>query len=1682
MSGVQRPLRKRLTALVLAFALLLGLVPAVELGGTAEAAYADSYVQQMVDWGFMRGDIEGNLRPNDPITRAEFVTIVNRAFGYETMNGYPFTDVDVRDWYSDDVDISYTEGYIAGTSETTFSPEASITREEAAVILARNLMLQPTVGEDTSFSDSRELDEWSRGYVATAARYQLLTGYDDGSFRPKNPITRGEAAILMTRAIGTPVQEAGVHELGYTWGNVTITESGATLRNTVVGGNLYITAGVDLGSVTLENVRVLGEIVISGGGLSEGGDDSIVLRNVDAPTLIVDNIGNQQVSLRVEGNGIIDSTSVRTDAFITDNTQAGYGLSHIELDGEPDELSLHLSGNVKEVVNKTPGSALSVDSGRVETITVDETATGSTLHIAAGAEVENVNLDVGTEVTGEGDIGHLTVNAPGSTVTMLPDQITIRPGIEADIAGETMDSVAAAESSADPRLLSGYPSVTDLAPTTATARFSANKRGTVHWAVTSVTDGSATVDELLNPPAYTNKIVQNGTLSLGGSEEVGTAALRGLTSDGSYYLAAVLVDARGEQSPMKVISFSTPDDSVPDFADGYPYLSQITNISAQVTVMATKTCRLYWAVLPDGAAAPTAEDFKANAVSGNLGFGTLDLTKNVEATFDANNVPLEELEDYVVYLWLTDVDGGQSSRVESLDFTTVDRTPPIFNTEATVNEVERNSVGLYANLNEDGTLYWVVVEEGEEYPKPLAGQSGDVPLNSDTAKLQVANGMNCLDSGSVRMREGQDVDFRVTGLDPEKAYDLYYVAQDEAGNYSATVIKITIHTADPNAPTVTQEFDNPSPSDPSIPYADTGVILVFSETVQDDETNQDIAALYDQISVATGDEKAELQQRLTEILSQNITLYYHSNVGRPEAVGTDTTADHWINYDEAVVENRDGRTYITFPYNEGIKLLSGATYHFEVRGFADMSTEKNVMSPAILDEFTTLFAQISITDGSSAPDTITRGQVNVGEDVVDQDGYLDDIFGEDNNSVPVDFYWQLEPLSASQVDDNIKWDMILWSDTRITFQLFRRGPGDNGNWTYLGETEVPITANTPTLGISMQMDIVDPTTNNPAFPNLNRLEDEQIYEYAVSITSVQDSTNRDTWSQNVTMQINTVAGRNNPLGLLGNSITETTWDNLVGAGKDVLNIGVPDDKSLTKPFRDQEAPHFISGYPNITVGDSMAQVDVMLDRTGTVFWMVAKRNDMNTIGTDGKDYGKVDTANPDQSEPGLPYGDLPESGTEDGLDNDTGEVIDGGEFGETFIEMSEPSNSMIYDPSWVTNDNIQYGSTTASNASTPIHIEDLDANQDYIIYFVIQGTANVFSEVLCYRFTTGDVTPAYITLDTLSNPEVGMRVSQDASELYYALYVASELPSITINGSLVQINDPSALLMNVLSSELSDSEKAYFDQNYAAYTILTALLTNYRSSSDGESVFDHYASSDAKEELYDILSAQGSNGAQDSGTLTNMTAGNRELVDFEDAMDPNSITPYICIATAQNRLGGEWAFKAINGVRIPDNQAPYLESVNSFGEEGQFDGFYSGTLTLTFNEPLYYTDGEEKNNSLVNVWGVVCTNDQPTTGKTLTGLIPTLGLGTRSTYAKLTYSGGSTTTPTYTYNLRFSDFQIGDTISIPGTGYYTDPQQNTDDSKRYVLRLEKIGEDHPLIDNFEGNGVQFVLIQGTLGP
>lgn len=1610
------------------------------LPAQVHADYTEPYMKRMEELGLLQGDADGDLRPGDPITRAEFVTIINRAFGYRSAGGHPFRDVPGTAWYAEDVDIGYTEGYITGTSPTAFSPNLSITREEAAFILAKNLMMEPAVGENTSFADGRSISTWSRGMVSAAAENNLISGYPDGTFRPQKSITRGEAAVILLNAVGTPVSRPGTTTLGDVWGNVTITSSGVTLKDTVVAGNLYVTAGVELGDVVLENVKVLGEIVVSGGGVSEAGEDSVILRNVDAPKLVVDNIKNQQVSLRVEGDGLIQQASVRTDAFLADNTPAGHGIGEIELNGE-NGLELKLAGNIKNVVNRTPESALSISSGRVDTITVDEKAVDSTLEISSGAEVDHVNLDVGTTVTGDGDIGDLVVNAPGSNVSMLPDQIVIRPGDTANIDGENMDSEAAAESSADPRLLSGYPKITDLAPTSATAQFSGNKRGTVYWAVTSVTDGSVGTDELIDPPSYTTKIVANGSAALSGAGERSTAKISKLVSDGSYYLSAVLVDARGDQSPLKVLSFTTPDNTVPGFADGYPYMSKVTNVSAQVTVMATKSCRLYWALLPKGAQAPTAQDFKANAVTGNLGYGSRDVTKNTAYSFDVNNVALEELESYDLYLWLTDVEGGQSSRVEKLSFTTVDRTPPKFNTNATVNKVERTSVGLYANLNEAGTLYWVVVEQGTEYPKPLAGQSGPVDLSSDTAKMQVSAGMNALKSGKVNMSQDKDVSFNVSGLDPEKAYDLYYVAQDKAGNYSARVQVITIHTLDPSAPTVVQEFTRYNGDESGTPYPDTDIRLVFSEEVQDAAANVTLKEYYDRVTAAKGEtEKEQARTALGNVLRNSIKLYVDTGSGRPELVAdgvdaADKTQGGWvIDYRYAEVTMEEGKTVVIFrtadsEKESALNLQSGAEYHFEIEAntISDTSDAKNIMGKTKLDTFKTIFAVVNLSNPneSTLEGTITDYH-DPGQEI--------QLTGDDKL---VDISWLLAPATTESVPDNVDWDMIIWSDTSIAFDLYRRTnlAETPGKWERIGEEiELTVPDGDDRRGVSLTR--ILQKGNNPQFQQLNQLLEENQYEYAVHFTRVGTLGDRDTWSQRVTMGVTVVAGSTSDLGSLANGrLDSSALEEALAEG--VTNIGQPDDFTLRKQFSDQTPPIFVDNRPNFETGDSSVKMYLMLDRPGTIYYMVAPYGTVTTEGEE-RDGSKKYHFSTDKTD----YEALPKNG-----ENDPGS---GGM--EYPFNITAPTPLSIINAGNQANARIKHGSIQGGATEVEKIVQDLEVKTDYIAYFVIQGSSSqVYSEVYAYRFSTDDVTPAYITMRAV-NPEVEFTTSQDAT-LYYSLFASNKLPPLFGQNLAGNHLDPE--YRDKVGTEITD------------LTLLEAIQKTINGVT-GESYFDRYASEETKEQVRQAITSQTSSEALDKGSIPNMAQKEPQAHDFTNAMDPESATAYVCLATAQNALGGKWTFKAVDGVRIPDEDAPVLLKVTTTVtkvNDAADPVRVSGTVTLQFSETIYHINDSGDPDTL----RAIIQRDVDKQRE-----VGFLNLVNQS-QSNLKYSKESGNT-TNTITLDFWDAPVGATFSFCNTGHLADASANSRQNDSYTLELQPT-EGIGLITG--GTTYRFVVTQGN---
>ena len=1082
----RRVWRRRALSLLLALVMVLGLVPVFPVTEAA-AHWADTYLTQLVEWGFIRADQANN--PDRALTRADFMAIVNRAYGYHEEGETPFEDIKETDWFYDDVGIAYTARYINGTSPTTASPNNPLTRETAATILGRNMMLQESPGELVEFSDAHQISTWASGIIKSSMEHYLIGGYNDGTFRPRRNVSWGEMASMLTSLVGTPLQEPGEYSLGGVYGNVTITSPDVTLRDTVISGDLYISGGVGLGGIVLENVTVLGRIVACGTGQAEGGQSSILLRNVTADELLVDNLQDHYVSLRADGITEIGKTTVRTSAYIEDNTPDGMGLHYISLEGEsypegeePEDwvpIQLDLAGRIEEVVNRTPRSQVRVGAGTVAKLTVDETAEGSSVIIDRGAVVKELNLDTATPVTGQGDIEHLVVNAPGCEVEMLPDEIDIRPGVTAIIAGEEMDTVGAKESSELPMILAGYPQAQDVVPTGLDAAFMTNKAGTVYWAVTAITDGSIGEEDLIKPPSYGYLAVAHGSVKvLKGNEET-ISKVTGLTPGGSYYLSAILVDARGQRSTVKVISFTTPDNTVPAFCAGYPKMSKVSRTDSVVVVMPNKDCKLYYALLPEGATAPTENELKSNAVSGALGYGVRDVTKNVEDTFRVNDVILDEQTTYVLYLWLTDADGVNKGKIDSLKFTTDDETPPEFIVDPHVTKATDKNVTLTFRLNENGTVYWVAVPSGTLYPKPEPGTSYETaPLNSDYAKLQVSSGMNIGadgKSGKVTAKENADGTITVSGLQPEVTYDFYYLAKDNAGpdrNYSVTVKKITISTLDVNPPVITQSFELTSdPNDKTTrPTTDSDIYLDINENVKclGKDGGTSFRELYDNVRNSSG----SAQNAAISLWALN--LYNAIKLNRTDGTvvrdihertssypADFKDSDYTIDYTQAYVttnpDNPNG-IRIVFP-SEGLNLESGARYYFTITGLYDTSDNQNQIKPDPIDFTIPARRTEAIKQGHSvepfdvAPPTVwfyTNPGVGSGDGPIDRDanGNLkeENVTDADGNvtgtrGVPEtpDRYFRIDPSSTGSSNNSISYDILMWSNLASTdFSLYYR--------------------------------------------------------------------------------------------------------------------------------------------------------------------------------------------------------------------------------------------------------------------------------------------------------------------------------------------------------------------------------------------------------------------------------------------------------------------------------------------------------------------------------------------------------------------------------------------------------------------------------------------------------------------
>ena len=166
-----------------------------------DSAWYKDTVERAYAAGFVAGTGEDTFSPNACASRAQTVTMLWRQAGNPAAGGSAaFQDL-TADYYKDAVSWASTIGAVNGSSDVTFDPDDPVTREQLAAMLYR-MAGQPTPWSGNllaNYSDGGDVQPYARTAMQWALDYGIITGYDDGTLHPGAAASRAEVCAMLLR-------------------------------------------------------------------------------------------------------------------------------------------------------------------------------------------------------------------------------------------------------------------------------------------------------------------------------------------------------------------------------------------------------------------------------------------------------------------------------------------------------------------------------------------------------------------------------------------------------------------------------------------------------------------------------------------------------------------------------------------------------------------------------------------------------------------------------------------------------------------------------------------------------------------------------------------------------------------------------------------------------------------------------------------------------------------------------------------------------------------------------------------------------------------------------------------------------------------------------------------------------------------------------------------------------------------------------------------------------------------------------------------------------------------------------------------------------------------------------------------------------------------------------------------
>lgn len=201
------------------------------------------------------GVIDSDHNPNQALTRIEVIEIINKLFGFTTVGTASYTDVDPSSSIGKQIVIASNAGYMSGYSDQSFRPDQPVTRAEIAVILFRLFQLKAEHQSNIEMKDASAIRNWSKDAITALLNDRYMNGYPDKTFKPNRNVTLAELVSILNNIVPVVITEPGQYT-GINASNIIIASEGVSLSNSIISGNVYIASNIR--NATFSNVSVLG--------------------------------------------------------------------------------------------------------------------------------------------------------------------------------------------------------------------------------------------------------------------------------------------------------------------------------------------------------------------------------------------------------------------------------------------------------------------------------------------------------------------------------------------------------------------------------------------------------------------------------------------------------------------------------------------------------------------------------------------------------------------------------------------------------------------------------------------------------------------------------------------------------------------------------------------------------------------------------------------------------------------------------------------------------------------------------------------------------------------------------------------------------------------------------------------------------------------------------------------------------------------------------------------------------------------------------------------------------------------------------------------------------------------------------------------------------------------------------